>query len=41
MRPQAGKHLLPLSLTAFDPDAICLSAFPDRAVEAWYHPSIA
>ena len=47
-RGQTGKHTLVLSLTGFEPKrsfgaySTCLSALvPDRAMEAWYHPSIA
>ena len=45
-RGQTGKHVLILSLTAFDPSgsihSTCLSALvADPAMEAWYHPSIA
>ena len=49
LRGQTGKHLLSPSFTGFGPQAVfgsihrtCLSALvTDRAMEAWYHPSIA
>jgi len=44
-RGQTGKHVLILSLTAFDPSGhsldLPIGLSTDRAMEAWYDPSTA